>query len=246
MRFLLIVICFFDFSQLSAQKKFEGELVYHHLMKINGKVNPNSKKYFDTLKIVYKNKSYIKTTNKANYEKEIFIDSLRKIYVIYQDNLDKTKNLSMNEDNLNFGKLYNGENSHFGIIINFKIKDTSFFFKNKHQSFKKIELKRQYGNEVYVYSSSDTLKLQDNRNLLRNIGNQIHPKEVAHIIDNSILYYYKVFTKSIEGSMEFRLINFRNMEIQDKEFNLPNHKDARGFKKENKKRGRFKFYEVIN
>lgn len=114
--------------QSSNEKVFEGELIYHHDIKMNSKNYSESKKYFDTLKITYKNKNYIKLKNKGDYEKIIFIDSLKKVYVIYEDNLSKSKSLSMNEDNLNFGKLYNRENSHFGNIISISKSDTIFNF----------------------------------------------------------------------------------------------------------------------
>jgi len=61
-------------------------------MKMNSENYSESRKYFDTLKITYKDKNYIKLTNKVDYEKVLFIDSLKKIYVIYKDNLSKSKN----------------------------------------------------------------------------------------------------------------------------------------------------------
>lgn len=136
MKTFLFSICILFLSQLPTEKVFEGQLIYHHNMKMNSENYSESRKYYDTLKIIFKNKNFIKTTNKINYEKVIFIDSLKKRYVIYKDNLSKSKELSMDEDNLNFGKLYNRENSHFGPIVSLSTSDTIFNFKGKNQSFK--------------------------------------------------------------------------------------------------------------
>ena len=233
-------------NQSSNKKVFEGELIYHHDMKMSSKTYSESRKYYDTLKITYKDKNYIKSTNKTVYEKVLFIDSLKKTYVIYKDNLSKSKNLSMYEDNLNFGKLYNRENSHFGNIISLSKSDTIFNIKDKDFQLKKIFVERQYGNETYVYSESDNLKLTDNRNVLRNIGEQIHPKEIATELNNSILYYYKLNVKNSDLFEEYRLVEIRNKEVKDQTFKIPEHNDAKGFKKENKKNGRIKYYELIN
>ena len=237
-------MCIICLSQLPPQKAFEGELVYHHTMTLNAGDYSESRNYFDTLNIVFKNRKFIKTTNKATYQKEIFIDSLKKVYVIYEDKSNKSKNLSMNEDNLNFGKLYNQENAHFGPIISSVTSDTILHLKDKDYALKKLLVKREYGNEVYVYSESDSLKLSDNRNLLRNIGDQIHPTEIAYILNNSLLYYYKLSATPV-GIVEYRLVDIQHKEIKNEAFQIPKYKDAKGFKRENKKKGRFKFYELI-
>ena len=231
---------------LSGQKVFEGELTYHHHMHMNGVEISESKKHFDTLRIVIKNKNYIKTTNKINFEKELFIDSLQRLYVIYDDQLSKSKKTTMFEDNLNFGKLYKRENSHFGPIVSTTITDTVYHFQHKDHMFKKLILERKYGFETYIYSEGDSLKLTDDRNLLRNIGEQIHPKEVAPIIDNAILFFYKLSPKKMNIFVEYRLIEIDRNEITESTFLIPKHKDAKGFKRENRKRSRFKFYELID
>ena len=100
MRILTSIICIVLISFSSNDKGFEGELIYHHDMKMNSKNYSESRNFYDTLAITYKDKNYIKLTNKKNYEKILFIDSLRKIYVIYKDNLSKSKYLSMNDLNL--------------------------------------------------------------------------------------------------------------------------------------------------
>ncbi|MDC9722050.1 MAG: hypothetical protein PSN34_04660 [Urechidicola sp.] len=105
-------------------------------------------------------------------------------------------------------------------------------------------MKRQYGNETYVFSEFENLKLTDNRNILRNIGEQIHPKEIATELNNSILYYYKLKVKNADLYEEYKLVEIRNNEIKNNFFQIPEHKDAKGFKKENKKNGRFKYYEL--
>ncbi len=244
---IAVLLCFILFiSKSSSEKIFEGELIYRHNMKVGSIDFSNSEKYFDTLKIIYGNKNYIKIKNSTEYEKVIFIDSLRKEYVIYKDNLSKSKSLSMNEDNLNYGKLYNRENSHFGIVISLNRSDTVMNFRNKTYNFKKLLVQRKYGYETYVFSDSDSLKLTDNRNILRKMGEQIHPKEIAFEIDNSILYYYKLRAKNSDVSKEFRLVDIKNDELDDTTFKIPAHKDAKGFKKENRKNGRFKFYELEN
>jgi hypothetical protein len=244
MRILLLIFCALFISKSSSEKVFEGELIYHHDMKMNSKNYSESRKYYDTLKVTYKNKNYIKLTNKKDYEKIVFIDSLKKVYVIYKDNLSKSKSLSMNEDNLNFGKLYNRENSHFGIIVSLSKSDTILNFNNKECQLKKLFVERQYGNETYVYSESKDFKLTDNRNILRNIGEQIHPKEIATELNNSILYYYKLEVKNADLYEENKLVEIRNSKIEKKFFEIPEHKDAKGFKRENKKKGRFKYYEL--
>jgi len=244
MRILLLIFCVLFISKSSTEKVFEGELIYHHDMKMNSKNYSESRNYFDTLKITYKNKNYIKLTNKKDYEKILFLDSLQKIYVIYKDNLSKSKKLSMNEDNLNFGKLYNRENSHFGNIVSLSKSDTIFNFKNQDYNLKTLFVKRKYGNETYVYSESDNSKLNDNRNILRNIGEQIHPKEIATELNNSILFYYKLEVKGADLYEEYRLVEIENKEIERKEFKIPKHKDAKGYKRENKKESRFKYYEL--
>jgi len=244
MRILILVFCALSVFQPSTEKTFEGELIYYHNMKMNSENYSESTKYYDTLKITYKNKNYIKLTNKVNYEKALFIDSLKKIYDIYKDNLSKSKNLSMNEDNLNYGKLYNRENSHFGNVISITKSDSIFKFNDKDYQLKKLFVERQYGNETYVYSESDNLKLADNRNILRNIGEQIHPKEIATELKKSILYYYKLKVKNADLSEEYRLVEIINNEIKNKTFEIPKYKDAKGFKRENKKNGRFKYYEL--
>lgn len=246
MRITIILFCILFFSKSSPEKIFEGELIYHHDMKIGSQDFSDSTKYYDTLKITYGNKNYIKIKNKTEYEKVIFIDSLKKEYVIYKDNLSKSKNLSMNEDNLNYGKLYNRENSHFGTILSFVKSDTIMKIRNQTYDLKKLLVERKYGDETYVFSEEDDLKMADNRNILRNMGEQIHPKEIAHILNNSILYYYKLNAKNTNGSKEYRLVDIQNFKLGIKAFEVPLHKDARGFKKENKKNGRFKFYELIN
>ena len=244
MRILLLIFCTLFISKSSSEKVFEGELIYHHNMKMNSENYSESRKYFDTLKVAYKDKNYIKLTNKKDYEKILFIDSLKKVYVIYKDSLSKSKNLSMNEDNLNFGKLYNRENSHFGSIVSLSKSDTILNFKNKECQLKKIFVERQFGNETYIFSESDVYKFIDNRNILRNIGEQIHPKEIASELNNSILYYYKLEIKNTDLYEEYRLVEIRNREIEDKIFEIPKHKDAKGFKRENKKESRFKYYEL--
>lgn len=246
MRILILIFCTLLINQSSTKKVFEGELIYHHDMVVNSKNYSESRKYFDTLKITYKNKNYIKLTNRKAYEKTLFIDSLKKIYVIYKDNSNKSKKLSMNEDNLNFGKLYSRENSHFGDIISISKSDTIFNLNDTRYPLKKLFVKRKYGNETYVYSESDSLKLTDNRNILRNMGEQIHPKEIAVELNNSIIYYYKLHLKNTSTFKEYKLIEIREKEIKNNTFKIPEHKDAKGLKKENKKNGRFKFYELKN
>ncbi|WP_282136346.1 hypothetical protein [Seonamhaeicola maritimus] len=244
MRILLLIFCALFISKSSTEKVFEGELIYHHDMKINSKNYSESRKYYDTLTVTYKNKNYIKLTNKKNYEKILFIDSLRKIYVIYKDNLNKSKNLSMNEDNLNFGKLYNRENSHFGKIVSLSKSDTILSFDKIECNLKKLLVEREYGNETYIYSDYNDLKLTDNRNILRNIGEQIHPEQIASELKNSILYYYKLEVKNTDLYEEYKLVKINNKKINDSVFEIPEHKDAKGYKKENRKKGRFKFYEL--
>jgi hypothetical protein len=244
MRILILIFCALFIAKSSTEKVFEGELIYHHDMKINSKKYSESRKFYDTLTIRYKDKNYIKLTNKKSYEKILFIDSLRKIYIIYKDNLSKSKKLSMNEDNLNFGKLYNRENSHFGKIISLSKSDTILNFDKKNLALKKLFVEREYGNETYVYSDSDSFKFTDNRNILRNIGEQIHPKEIATELNNAILYYYKLEVKNAELYEEYRLVEIRNKEIKNSVFEIPKHKDAKGFKRENKKESRFKYYEL--
>ncbi|MGW9685085.1 hypothetical protein [Flagellimonas sp. 2504JD1-5] len=246
MRILTFIFCIVLISFLSTDKVFEGELIYHHDMKMKSKKYSESRKFYDTVTITYKGKNYIKQTNKKNYKKILFIDSLRKIYVIYKDNLSKSKHLSMNEDNLNFGKLYNRENSHFGKIVSLSKSDTILNFDKKNRELKKLFVEREYGNETYVYSNSEEFKLTDNRNILRNIGEQIHPKQIASELKNSILFYYKLDVKNADLSEEYKLVKINNKEIENSVFEIPEHKDAKGYKKENKKNGRFKFYELTN
>ena len=150
----------------------------------------------------------------------------------------------MNEDNLNFGKLYNRENSHFGKIISLSKSDTIINFDKKDYELKKLFVKREYGNEIYVYSDSNEYKLTDNRNILRNIGEQIHPKEIATELNNSIIYYYKLQTENAELFVEYKLVEIKNKKIENSVFSIPKHKDSKDFEKENKKSGRFKFYEL--
>jgi len=150
----------------------------------------------------------------------------------------------MNEDNLNFGKLYNRENSHFGTITSISKSDTIFNFNNIDYQLKKLFVERQYGNETYVFSESDSLKLTDNRNFLRNMGEQIHPKEIATELNNSLIYYYKLEVKNTDLNEEYRLLEIQRKEVKTQNFKIPEHKDAKGFKKENKKNGRFKYYEL--
>ena len=242
MRLLTFLICVFLISISSTQNIFEGELIYHHNMKINEMDYSESRNYFDTLSITYKNKNYIKLTNKKNYEKLLFIDSLKKRYTIYKNNLSRTKRLSMDEDNLNFGKLYNRENSHFGDIISLSKSDTLLNYNNQDRQFKKLIVERKYGNEIYIYSESDEYVLTDHRNLLRFIGEQIHPKEIASELNNAIMYYYKLEIRNTDMYEEYRLVKIKNEPIDDSVFKIPAHKDAKGFKRENKKRNRFKFY----
>lgn len=244
MRILTFIICFLLINASSTKKVFEGELIYHHDMKMSSKNYSESRKFYDTLTITYKDKNYIKLTNKKNYEKVLFIDSLRTVYLIYKDNLSKSKNLSMNEDNLNFGKLYNRENSHFGKIVSLSKSDTILNFDKENRYLKKLFVEREYGNEIYVYSDSKEFKLTDNRNLLRNIGEQIHPEQIASELKNSILFYYKLKVKNANLSEEYKLVKINNKEIENSVFEIPEHKDAKGYKKENKKKGRFKYYEL--
>ncbi|WP_203257613.1 hypothetical protein [Hyunsoonleella ulvae] len=244
---ITVLLCFILFiSKSSSVRIFEGELIYHHSMKVDSIDFLNSEKYFDTLKVIYGNKNYIKIKNSTEYEKVIFIDSLKKEYVIYKDNLSKSKNLSMNEDNLNYGKLYNRENSHFGTIIALEKSDTVIKFRNKTYGLKKLFVERKYGYETYVFSENDSLKLTDNRNILRNMGEQIHPKEIALEIDNSIIYYYRLEAKNSNVLQEFSLVDIKNIKLNRTVFKLPEHRDAKGFKKENRKNGRFKFFELEN
>uniref|UniRef100_UPI000551E528 hypothetical protein n=1 Tax=Flavobacterium gelidilacus TaxID=206041 RepID=UPI000551E528 len=70
-------------------------------------------------------------------------------------------------------------------------------------------------------------------------------KEIAKNINNSILYYYKLTASDLDGFIEYSLVDIKNMKVQDNIFDIPNHKDAKGSKKENIKNGRFKFYEII-
>lgn len=244
MRILILIFSLLFINRSTTEKEFEGELIYHHNMKMNSQNYSESRNFYDTLTISYKYKNYIKLTNKKEYEKILFIDSLKKIYVIYKDNLSKSKKLSMNEDNLNFGKLYNRENSHFGTITSISKSDTIFNFNNKDYQLKKLFVERQYGNETYVFSESDSLKLTENRNLLRNMGEQIHPKEIATELQNSILYYYKLKVKNADLYEEYRLVKIKNKVFESSIFEIPEHKDAKGYKRENKKESRFKYYEL--
>ncbi|WP_299122633.1 hypothetical protein [uncultured Winogradskyella sp.] len=152
----------------------------------------------------------------------------------------------MTEDNLNYGKLYNRENSHFGTINSITKSDTIFNFNDKDYKLKRLFVERKYGNETYVYSESDSIKLADNRNILKNVGGQIHPNEIASELQNSIIYYYLISGKNMNVSEEFRLVSLKKKKLNNKVFEIPNHKDARGFKRENKKKGRFKFYELVD
>lgn len=244
MRILTFIFCIILISFSPNDKVFEGELIYHHDMKMNSKNYSESRNFYDTLTITYKNRNYIKLTNKKDYEKILFIDSLRKIYVIYKDNLSKSKNLLMNEDNLNFGKLYNRENSHFRKIVSLSKSDTILNFDKTKRELKKLYVEREYGNETYVYSNSEEFKLTDNRNILRNVGEQIHPDQIASELKNSILFYYRLDVKNADLYEEYKLIKINNKEIENSVFKIPEHKDAKGYKKENKKNGRFKFYEL--
>ncbi len=78
MRILSLIFCLLLINQLSNKKVFEGELIYHHNMKMGSENYSEYRKFYDTLKIIYKNKNFIKKTNKAQYEKIFFIDSLQK------------------------------------------------------------------------------------------------------------------------------------------------------------------------
>ncbi|GAA4242149.1 hypothetical protein [Winogradskyella damuponensis] len=244
MRILILIFSLLFINQSTTEKEFEGELIYHHNMKMNSKNYSKSRNFYDTLTISYKDKNYIKLTNKKEYEKILFIDSLKKIYVIYKDNLSKSKKLSMNEDNLNFGKLYNRENSHFGKIVSLSKSDTILNLDKKDCELKKLFVEREYGNETYVYSESNDFKLTDNRNILRNIGEQIHPEQIASELQNSILYYYKLKVKNADLYEEYRLVKIKNKVFESSIFEIPEHKDAKGYKRENKKQSRFKYYEL--
>lgn len=244
MKILTTIVCVLLINISATEKVFEGELIYHYNLKMNELNLSDSRKYFDTLRITYKNKNYVKLINKKDYEKTLFIDSLKKIYLIYKDNFSKSKKLSMNEDNLNFGKLYNRENSHFGKIISISKSDTIFNFDKKEHELKMLFVEREHGNETYVYSDSNEYKLSDNRNLLRNIGEQIHPKEIATELNNSIIYYYKLQVKNTKLYSEYRLVEIKYKKIENIVFSIPKHKDSKGFEKENKKSSRFKYYEL--
>ena len=251
MKYNLISLFFLFFSsQINSQILFEGKLTYHHEIKLLSKGEADiskSKEAFDSLVLFYKNRNFIKSTNKKSYEKIIFIDSIRKEYVIYKDPFSKSKKLSMNEDNLNFGKFYLRKNSHFGQVISTKLLDTTILFNSKKLKMKTIFLERKYGNEVYVYSYSINVKIADNRNLLRNMGEQVHPDEIADIINGSILFYYKMQLKSNKNAIEeYKLIGLDEARLSVDIFKIPKHKDAKGLKKENKKDGRYKFYQIIN
>ena len=245
MKQLVLICCFLLVGFAANGQVFEGKLIYHHDMRMKNNSYSDSRNYYDTLAITYKNKNYVKLTNKKSYEKIIFIDSLRKRYVIYKDNLSKSKHLSMDEDNLNFGKLYNRENSNFGRVISVSKRDTIIEFESQSRKFNKLFVEREYGNETYVYSNSEEYKLADNRNLLRNIGEQIHPTEIATELNNALLFYYKLDVNKTDLSEEYQLVRIQKVEIENNVFDIPEHRDAKGYKKENKKNGRFKFYELI-
>ncbi|WP_299113689.1 hypothetical protein [uncultured Winogradskyella sp.] len=241
----LVVFFLFILNLTSAQKLFEGELVYKHNMKVGSFDFTKSSKFFDTLRVVYKNKNYSKTKNKVSFEKEILIDSLQKTYLIYSER-KKPERLYINEDNLYSGRLYKRRNSHFGEIISFEKRDTIFKLNDNEIPVQKLVLFRKYGNEEYVYNEQNNFKLSDDRNVLRNMGEQIHPDEIVSIINNSILYYYKLKISNSETLQEYILLELNPKIISDSEFKLPKHKDEKGFKKENKKDSRFKFYRVID
>jgi len=43
---------------------------------------------------------------------------------------------------------------------------------------------------------------------------------------------------------EYKLVKINNKAIESSVFKIPEHKDAKEYKKENKKNGRFKYYEL--
>ena len=63
-------------------------------------------------------------------------------------------------------------------------------------------------------------------------------------LNNSIIYYYKLQTENAELFVEYKLVEIKNKKIENSVFSIPKHKDSKDFEKENKKSGRFKFYEL--
>lgn len=240
--FLLFIVCV---NSIHAQSTFEGILMYHHKRLVNGDDLKSSKHYYDTLKVIYKDLNFIKVLNKLEPETHIFIDSLETKYSINEENENGKKTRYLYINNLDNGKLYHRENNELEEIISLKKSDTTLTIQNKKFQLKHLIVKRKYGTETFIYSENDSLKLAGNRNVLKIVGLQIHKKQIAEVLNKSLLFYYRSEGRPTYFT-EFSLFDIQSLKLKDSTFNIPMNRDETGLEDDNKLSKNRKVYRLID
>ncbi|WP_338378530.1 hypothetical protein [uncultured Flavobacterium sp.] len=228
-------ILFIIFSNLTfSQKIFEGELIYTYKINLTDTIKfktpkkflkkgketkvtesdlKNSSEFYDTIRIKYKNGNYIINKNDKKNLTLILFDSLEEAVKIFP----KEKTLIKFYLNTN-REIKNNSFEDFKEIIS---KDT--IYKN-FGTCKYYKLIYEFGEEEFIINESFD-KLMINKNILsENYLNQYYTNEVSNFINKSILLYYSKYSNNLKfDKIETSLVCIIKKEINDKEFQLPNH-----------------------
>lgn len=217
-----------------SQNIFEGELIYSYKINLTDTVKfktpkkflkkekqinitesdlRNSSKFYDTIRIKYKNGNYIINKNDKKNITLILFDSLKEAVKIFPKEKTIIKfDLSTTEE---------ASNNLFGDFIEILSKDTIY---KDFGACKYYKLTYKFGEEEFILNNKND-KLLNNKNILsENYINQFYTNEVANFIDKSILLYYSKYSNYLKfGKIETSLVRIIKKEINDKEFQLPNH-----------------------
>lgn len=237
----LITFCF---CQIVLGQYFEGELVYEVRRSGEMKVMDSTisyeqaskerSDYFETLSIVIKGSNFTKIFDMQPASQDIVLGVEKKKYTI------KEKELTI--DDLSYEGLFDRQTTYFGEVIDYRVSDTL----HGTSPAKKLVVERSYAKETYVFSDYIP-PLSFKRNLLNVEECQVYDAPLSAIIGHNVLLMYTVEPGANKNNIKttFTLASFRTYKVQDSVFEIPEHKSEKGFRSYNRKKGRFKFYEII-
>ena len=233
-----------SFSNRSKAQIFEGELIYS--FKVTGGFTLEGKEYkmedqalergefYDSLTILYKGNQYTKTKNKKELEHSYFNLNDKKSAVIFSDDNQ------IIIDDLSLNNLINQPCHKIGVIQKIEVSDTTLLEFNLPCKY--IVITSEFGNEKYIISENSP-KLTFNRNILQEESCQVYQKEIAKIINNSILIFYEIEAMNVVAT--YSLEKIINKKLNESEVDIPAYKEKRRDRKFNKFSQRLKSYTLI-
>ncbi len=218
--FLNIVLLFF-FKTLAAQQ-FEGKLVYYVALggqlNMQGEIIDLQEEYqkretFDTLTIHYKKGNYVKTFNKGDIRKIVWLEDKKKKFTFE----NSTNELTVESFKPKFFSSVTSPPN--GDIVNLAVLEIPCLAFGDH--CKTLNVNTFFAKEQYIFSE-DLPKLTFNRNIILEPNSQRYSEEVAKVLDHAIPIYCQVQFGML--SIEARLISIEEQKISPQYFLIPKTK----------------------